>query len=93
MASRSRPNSTDFRQLQGQIELWSRRGYVEDPRKALLDHYAKLEFADIEAFYAAQVAERPVIILVVGDPQRVDVGELARYGEVIEVRERELFAR
>jgi hypothetical protein len=43
--------------------------------------------------HAAQVAGRPVISMVVGDPRRVDVRALARYGEVIEVTERDVFAR
>jgi zinc protease len=85
--------SPDFRRLQWTIDVWQQRGYVEDPRKALLGEYAQLEFADIEAFHAAHVAGRPVITLVVGDPRRIDVGELERYGEVIEVSEREIFAR
>jgi zinc protease len=85
--------SPGFRQLQSTIEYWRWLGYDDDPRKWLIDDYAKLDFADIEAFHAAQVADRPVILVVVGDPRRVDVRELARYGEVVEVAEREVFAR
>ena len=85
--------SPGFRELQGTIEHWGYLGYGEDPRKWLIDEYAELDFADIEAFHAAQVADRPVILLVVGDPRRVDVEELGRYGEVVEVAEREVFAR
>ena len=85
--------SPDFRRLQTTIDYWQRRGYVEDPRKALLSEYARLSFADIEAFHAAHVAGRPVITVVVGDPRQIDVRELERYGELIEVSEREIFAR
>jgi zinc protease len=85
--------SPGFRDFQDQLEAWRRLGYDDDPRKLLIDDHAKLEFADIQAFHAAHVADRPVILVVVGDPRRVDVGELERYGEVIEVAEREMFAR
>jgi zinc protease len=82
-----------FRELQGSIEHWRELGYDGDPRAWLIDDYAKLDFADLEAFHADQVADRPVILLVVGDPRRVDVGELERHGELIKVAEREVFAR
>lgn len=85
--------SPGFRELQGTIEYWRRLGYDDDPHKWLIEDYAKVDVADIEAFHAAQVADRPVILVVVGDPRQIHVGELARYGEVVEVAEREVFAR
>jgi zinc protease len=85
--------SPGFRELQSTVEEWRRLGYDDDPRKWLIDEYAQLQFADIEAFHSAQVANRPVILLVVGDPRRVEVDALARHGEVIEVGERDVFAR
>jgi zinc protease len=93
LSRRLETQSPGFRDLQDTLERWGHMGYREDPRTWLLDHYEMLEFADIEAFHAAQVAGRPVITIVVGDPRRVDVDELARYGEVIEVAEHEVFAR
>ncbi|PRQ09379.1 M16 family metallopeptidase [Enhygromyxa salina] len=85
--------SPGFRELQRTLVEWRRRGYEADPREWLLKEYAQLSFADIEAFHAAQVADRPVMLLVVGDPRRVDTRDLERYGEVVEVHERQLFAR
>jgi zinc protease len=85
--------SPGFRELQSTIEHWRNLGYGEDPRKWLIDDYAELDFADIHAFHAAQVRGRPVILLVVGDPRRLDVGELEHHGEVIELAERDVFAR
>lgn len=85
--------SPGFRDLQAVVEYWRRLGYDEDPRTRMIEDYAELDFGDIQAFHAAQVAGRPVILMVVGDPRRVDVRALARYGEVIEVGERDVFAR
>jgi zinc protease len=86
-------SSPGFRELQGTIEIWERMGYEDDPRRALVEEYASIDFADIQAFHAAQVADRPVILVVVGDPRRVDKDELEKYGELIEVSERDVFAR
>ncbi|WP_146661034.1 M16 family metallopeptidase [Enhygromyxa salina] len=85
--------SPGFRELHSTLAGWRRLGYADDPGKWLIEEYAQLNFADIEAFHAAQVADRPVMLLVVGDPRRVDVRELERYGEVVKVRENQLFAR
>jgi zinc protease len=85
--------SPGFRALQGTIAYWQKRGYTDDPRRHLLDAYPNLEFADIERFHAAQIAGRPITLVVVGDPRQVDTRELARFGRVIELHERQIFAR
>jgi zinc protease len=85
--------SPGFRDLHAALADWRRLGYEDDPRTWLVDAYAQLSFADIEAFHAAQVADRPVMLLVVGDPRRVSVRELERYGEVVKLDESEIFAR
>ena len=84
--------SPGFRELQGRIASWQRSGYTDDPRRALVDGYAALDFADVEAFHTAQIEGRPLILLVVADPSRVDARALARYGEVVELSERDVFA-
>lgn len=86
-------SSPGFRELQGTIEAWQRRGYTEDPRRAKIEAYPGLEFADIEAFREAQIAGRPVALVVVANPKVVDFDALSRYGELVELRERDVFAR
>jgi zinc protease len=93
LVRRLESSSPGFRELQRTIAYWQRLGYTEDPRRSLLDDYASLDFADIEALHAAQIAGRPVILVVVGDPKLVDKAELARFGEVVELREQDVFPR
>jgi predicted Zn-dependent peptidase len=85
--------SPGFRELQRMIAHWQKLGYTEDPRRSLLDAYPQTKFADIEAFHAAQIAGRPVILVVVGDPRKVDKAELERWGKVVELREQQVFPR
>ena len=85
--------SPGFRELQAMIERWQHVGYDADPRAWLLADYAKLSFDDIIAFHEAQIAGRPVTLVVVGDPRRIDVDALARWGELVKVDERDIFAR
>jgi len=84
--------SPSFRGLPGAVEAWRLRGYGVDPRAWLLPAYEGLEFGDIERFYEGHVEGRGVAIMVVGDPRKVGVKELGRFGEVVRVREGELYS-
>ncbi len=83
--------SPAFRELQHTVRSWERLGYEDDPRRALLPAYEKLGFADIERFWRAHVAGRPIAIIVVGDPRKVTRAQLAKYGKVVRVREGALY--
>jgi zinc protease len=85
--------SPPFRELQDTVRSWHRLGHREDPRRALIPAYGALEFADIERFWRAHVAGRPIAIMVVGDPRKVKTAELAKYGRVVRVREGALYRR
>jgi predicted Zn-dependent peptidase len=93
LARRQETVSPSFRQLPSLVRYWGWQGWDHDPRAELMPQYAALEFADIEAFYEAQVADRPVTLVVVGDPRRIDAKELRRWGEVVKVKQRQIFAR
>lgn len=82
-----------FRELQDRIEQWRWYGYTSDPRRELLPAYRELSFDDIEAIHERQIAGRPVALIVVGDPRKVDTKRLAKYGRVVKVRERDIFPR
>ncbi len=85
--------SPPFRGLQAEVERWRRQGYDGDPRPGLRAQYETIEYDDIERFYREHVAGRPVAIMVVGDPRRVDPERLAKYGKLVRVREGSLYRR
>jgi hypothetical protein len=66
--------------------------WLQTRTRALEIHYTG-QRAPPRSFHAAQVADRPVMLLVVGDPRRVSVRELERYGEVVKLDESKIFAR
>ena len=84
--------SPSFRELQDQIDEWRWRGYAGDPRRWLIPAYDKLTFEDIAAFYKQQIADRPVAIMVVGDPRKVKPRRLKKYGRFVRVREGSLYS-
>ena len=86
-------SSPSFRDLQESVATWQQRGYTSDPRVERLADYGALTFADIEGFYARHVADRPVAIMVVGDPRVVRRKTLETYGPVVELRASDLLTR
>jgi predicted Zn-dependent peptidase len=83
--------SPGFREVQESVREWQRQGYREDPRRALRPRYEALELAEIVKFWRDHVQGRPIAIMVVGDPRKVDRDRLAEYGEVVRVRESSLY--
>jgi len=86
-------SSPGFRDRAQTVADWRQRGYASDPRPPRLAAYDTLSFEDIEAYYQANVAQRPVSIVVVGDPRKVDRKRLKQYGPLVEVSVRDILTR
>jgi predicted Zn-dependent peptidase len=84
--------SPPFREVHDAIDSWQRSGYDDDPRRWLGPAYERLQFEDVAAFYRDHVAGRPVAIMVVGDPRKVDRARLRKYGKLVRVREGALYS-
>jgi len=84
----SKPN---FRSLLYIIEYWKQLGYKSDPNKIHLEKYDEMNFEDIVKFHKNEIQNKPVIITIVGDVKRFDLKKLEEYGEVIKIKESELF--
>jgi zinc protease len=85
--------SPKFRELPDAVTDWRGRGYGEDPRRWLLPAYEDLDFEDIVRFYQAHVEGRPLAIMVVGDPRKVESKQLRRYGRLVRLREGALYSK
>ena len=86
----SRP---DFRELSQTVVDWRLKGYTDDPAKIKIPEYEKLTFNNITRFYSENVKSKPMIICIVGDKKRIDMDELKKYGEIINVKESSLFTK
>jgi predicted Zn-dependent peptidase len=93
LARGAETDSPGFRELQATIDDWRELGYDDDPRRTLVPAYDDLEFSQIEEFYRAHVAGRPLTIMVVGDPRKVKPAKLRAYGRLVRVREGKLYSR
>lgn len=84
----ARPN---FRYLYNTYDNWLRLGYTEDPNKDKLNKYADLDFQTIVDFQKAELKGKPLVITIVGDVSKFDLDRLKALGEVIMVKEKDLY--
>lgn len=54
-------------------EAWQRLGYTDDPAKVNGNTIDALTFNDIEKFYKENIKGKPVTIILMGDPKKIDL--------------------
>ena len=82
----------DFRSKSQMFEAWKRLGFTQDPAITQLPQINSLTFEDILKFYQQHVKGRPVAIGILGDPKRIDINALSKYGKVIRLNKHKLFS-
>ena len=81
----------EFRNIPSTVSTWLEQGYKQDPRKEVTDIIKKTEYKDVYDFYKRNVADRPVIIMMSGNKKQIDLKALGKYGEVKELKYKEIF--
>ena len=59
-------------------EYWQRLGYKDDPSKVNADKINAISFDDIEKFYKENIQGKPVTIILMGDPKKIDIKAIER---------------
>jgi zinc protease len=85
----SRP---EFRYACSTMASWQRLGYTSDPTSQNIAKYAGLTWDLLWGYCQAAVlkneGDRPLVWVITGDPKRVSMEELKKYGKVVEVTEK-----
>lgn len=81
-------SSPSKREITETVERWKLFGYSEDPRIMQYDIYNSLEFYHIVEFYKQNIHGRPMLITIVGNKKKIDMKELAKYGKIVEVKQK-----
>ncbi len=55
------------------FDAWKQVGYNDDPAKVNADKINAVTFADIEKFYKDNIQGKPVTIILMGDPKKIDL--------------------
>lgn len=82
-----------FRGLSEYVTDLKHQGITEDPAKLFTPAYKTMTFDDIVDYYSAHVQNKPMVTLVVGDKKKIDMKSLKQYGQVIVVKEKDLFIK
>ena len=80
-----------FRNIPSNVSSWLEQGYNHDPRKEVTEIIKKTEYKDVYKFYQKNVANRPIIIMMSGNKKQFDLKALEKYGEVKELKYKEIF--
>lgn len=81
-------SSPSKREITETVERWKLFGYNEDPRIMQYDIYNSLDFVHIVEFYKQNILGRPMLITIVGNKKKIDMKELAKYGKIVEVKQK-----
>lgn len=87
-----RADRVSFRSIAARVLAWERNGFREDPRRGWLEYaLANEEMEPVIAFHRAEIGEKPRMISIVGDPQRINRAELEKFGQVREITAADIF--
>ena len=82
-----------FRNLTFSIASWKEMGYDADP-SILIDEKAKtISFDDISNFYKKTIRNQAIVTMIVGDKSKINMKELAKYGEIQFIKEKSLYTK
>lgn len=86
-----RTSKLGFREVISAVRAWEKRGLEPDPRKKQFEALKAAGLDTVLAFHKERVKDRPKLISVVGDKNRIDMNALQEYGAVTEVGLTDLF--
>lgn len=80
-----------FRRLSTRVAKYRREGFDSDPNRELLANISHMQMTDIRRFYEEQIFGKPIVFAIVGNKKLVDLKKLAVFGEVIRVKQKDIF--
>ena len=86
-------NKPSFRSKSQVIARWKQLGYTDDPAKMNLPKIDNLEFSNITNFYEQYIQNKPITIIIVGDPKLINQKQIqAKYGKITKMNKSKIFA-
>ena len=82
-----------FRAKSRVYDYWREMSYNEDPARKEVEQIKQLTWEQFMDFYKANVQGKPLTIIVMGDPKKIDQKRLtARFGKIQKMSKGKLFA-
>jgi predicted Zn-dependent peptidase len=80
-----------FRNKTFTYEHWQRFGYTDDPARVNRERIDNLTFDQIRDYYKAHVQNKPVTVIIVGDPKFINKKSMAEFGKFNNMSKGRLF--
>ena len=75
----------NFRQKPSRIYNYELNGFHEDPNKKAFNGYSSVDMDFVSSFYEENIRGNPYVITIYGDKRKVDLDQLRKFGEVVEL--------
>ena len=83
-----------FRSKSTLYSNWNLLGYQDDPAKVNMEKIENLSFEQIKNFYQTQIKNKPVTIIIFGDPKLIDLKTIkSKYGKINKLSNNTLFSK
>jgi predicted Zn-dependent peptidase len=82
-----------FRYLSRTVDSWKAMEIHEDPRQELLTQYQNLTYEDITNFYNEYIKNNTVAIAICGDSREIDLEALEKYGNVVNLKRKDILKK
>lgn len=86
-----RTSKLGFREVLGAVAAWERQGLPVDPRKARYEQIVNAKLELMLSFYNERLKGRRKLISIVGDKNKINMENLAKYGKITELTLTDLF--
>ncbi len=83
-------NFPDFRSISEKISSLKQHGYYTDPNISLVKNLNSVSIEDINDFYKRNIKDKPHAWIIVGNPDKIDMKELSKFGRIIKVNKKEI---
>lgn len=83
----------DFRNIPANVHYWKQQGYDRDPRPVYNELIEKMNFQDMLEFYRHNIHNRPIVITLSGNMQRIDKTQLENFGKVHKLRLKDILKK
>ena len=71
-----------FRDLPEKVYFWNLEGYDEDPRSTITSMTVRFKSNNIEDFFNEYIGDRPMVITIAGNMNRIKKKQLSKFGKV-----------
>jgi predicted Zn-dependent peptidase len=92
LVSKYRTERLGFRQVLGSVRQWEKQEVPIDPRSWRFGEIQKADLDRVLQFHQEHIQNRPKLISIVGDRNKIDMESLARHGKIVELTIDDLFA-